>query len=246
MRNSTRFVATLSLVLAAVALPAHSATVTLCGPTVCYEYNDDPGVNTGINVFGAPSLLAGSDFLEFTPTTFTVSASNGGSQSLTAVFLFDRIYSATGGEIQFLAVWDSGNYRILGGGQVSDTIQLVVTDVLDNGNSAFPEQVTDTQVFQTGFATGISPVNWWNAAVISPGDAFADLATSVSLQISNTLSATTFSAGQFASIVKSLTVASAAAALQPEVVIPVPAALWLFASAAGLLGLMRRRITTTG
>ena len=80
-----------------VSAPVSAALVTLCGPNVCYEYDNDPAVNAGITLFGAPSLLGMSDVLEFTPTAFSASSS-GGVATTSAVFQFKRIYSIGGGE----------------------------------------------------------------------------------------------------------------------------------------------------
>lgn len=216
---------------------AHAALVNLCGPMVCYEYDNDAMNNPGINSFGAPTLLGGSDVLEFTPTTFGLISTGGSVETLSAVFQFTRVYTTNGGEITSLSVTDSGDYRILNGGSVSDSLRLTSTDLNDDsGLPGFPESVTDLQVFSTAAPTpGFSFVNWSLTSSIDPAAAFNDVADVVNLQIHNVLDAVTYAAGQQAIIAKKLVLTTGVA------VVPIPAAAWLFGSALGLLGWGVRR-----
>lgn len=233
--------AAIVVVAAATFMPmqaAQAALVNLCGPNVCYEYDNDITNNPGIAQFGAPSLLAGSDVLEFTPTSFGLISAGGSTESMTADFKFNRVYTTNGSEITSLSVTDSGDYRILNGGTVSDTLRLTSVDqVDDNSLPGFPESVTDLQVFTTSTPTpGFTFVNWVLTSSLDPATAFNDLASVVNLQIHNVLDAVTYGAGQQAIIAKKLVLTTGVSA------VPVPATAWLFGSAFGLLLWARRKL----
>lgn len=233
-------------VLGAIAapLPASAAIVSLCGPNICYEYDSNPGVNAGITLFGAPTLLSGSDTLEFTPTAFSASAANGGIQTTTATFQFSRVYSISGAEIVSFTVNESGDYRIINGGAVSASLRLQSVDKVNNGlGGSFPEVAVTSPIpnWSTTTPTGFTPSgpfgfqNWSLSASLTPAALFQDLANVVDLQIQNTLDAFTFASGQQAFIQKKLTLVTS--------VVPVPAAVWLFGSALAGIGFLRRRAT---
>ena len=121
-------------------LAAVAAPVTLCGPSVCYEFDDDPGVNPGVAVYGLPTLLGGSDYLQFTPTTFLALGANGTAQTVSTVFQFDSIYTTPGFEISAIAVQEFGDYRIVNGGTVAANLRLQAVDQFnDTGYGGFPE-----------------------------------------------------------------------------------------------------------
>lgn len=244
MTRTTRACHLLGLagVVGAFALPgaALAAPVTLCGPNVCYEYDNNPAINAGITLFGAPTLLIGSDTLAFTPTAFSASATNGAIVTTTATFQFSRVYSTNGAEIVDITVNEDGDYRILGGGTVSASIRLQSLDIVNNGGGGFPQvAITNpnpsfTASTPTGtFAAPGSFANWNLSASLSPAAAFQDLATEVNFQIQNTLSAFTFGSPQLAFIQKKLTITTT--------LVPVPAAVWLLGSALAGVGFLRRR-----
>lgn len=214
-------------------VPASAALVTLCGPNICYEYDNDPAVNAGITLFGAPSLLSMSDVLEFTPTAFSASSS-GGPVTTSAVFQFKRIYSIGGEEIASITVAESGDYQILqAGGWVNANLRLQVVDQTnDNPTPGFPEVVAPQFNWNSSTVTGFPLANWSLTGTVTPAASFDDLATVVDLQIQNMLQAFA-PAGGFSYIQKKLTLTTA--------VVPVPAAVWLFGSGLALLGWLRRR-----
>ncbi len=219
------------------AYPVNAALVTLCGPNVCYEYDDDPLVNPGIGgaAFGTPTLLTNSDVLAFTPTAFSAQAQDaGGSDTNVQSFNFTRIYSLTGAELVNLSASESGDYQIINGGTVSAQLDLEITDLVDDfGTTGFPESATGGGNFSSSTPTGFVPAEWSLDGSISPAAAFEDLANDISLMVTNTLQADTTAAGEFARIDKKLF-------LTVTTIVPVPAAVWLFGSALlGLGGLWR-------
>jgi len=236
---------------------SQAALVQLCGPSICYEYDDNPLVNTGLAYYGAPVLLGGSDTLKFTPTNFDVDSDPGNNNpldpnyipgpTLTAVFAFTRVWSTWGAEIGDISVSESGDYQILGDASVSANLRVQVVDLVDDGSPTlgFPEQIVDIKNFNSSTPTGLAFGNWSLASSVSPSSVFTDLATSVDLSVQNTLQAFSGPGGGYGYIAKKLFLTvSTVASIPPSEVVPIPAAAWLFGSAFGLLGLARRRIAT--
>ena len=159
--------ASLAVVTAGMtALPAAAVPVTLCGPTICYEYDNNPLVNAGISLFGAPVLLGGSDTLKFNPTAFNADSDPGTlaipGPTVTSVFQFTRVYTTNGGEIASISVTESGDYQILDGGSstgfVNVNMRLQSVDNVDNGaqTPGFPEYVNPIFNWNTTTPTGFA------------------------------------------------------------------------------------------
>ncbi len=240
MKNSPRQIisATSLAVAAAFASPVHAAPVQLCGQTLCYEYDNDPAINDGLLLFGAPRLLGNSDVLSFTPSVFYATAfGTDGFDERTASFHFSRIWSPAGFEIGTISISDSGDYQLLNGGVVSASLKLQSRDLVDDGHGpGYLESVTTENGFSSSAPTGPAFENWSFANDIDPAASFSDLATSVDLSIFGRLQATTGSPEQIAFVARklSLTVATA--------VVPAPAGGLLLATASlALLARLRRR-----
>jgi hypothetical protein len=91
--------------------------------------------------------------------------------------------------------------------------------------------------WNTSTPTGFSLVNWSLTGTVTPAALFSDLATDIDFSIQNTLQA--FAASpDYALVQKKLSLTITAVST-----VPVPAAVWLFGSGLGLLGLLRRRTT---
>ena len=78
MRRSSVLLSSVGVLTAGVfTLPVQAALILNCGPTICYEYDNNPAANAGIVQFGAPTLLPASDILKFTPTNFNADSDPG-------------------------------------------------------------------------------------------------------------------------------------------------------------------------
>src|SRR5690606_7225886 len=99
----------------------------------------------------------------------------------------------------------------------------------------FAESTAPQFNWNTSTPTGFAFANWSLTGVISPAALFSDLATDVDFSIQNTLQA--FAASpSYAFIQKKLSLTVTATST-----VPVPGAVWLFGSALGVFGFMRRR-----
>ena len=223
------------------ALPANAVPVNLCGTSICYEYDNDALVNPGISAYGAPTLLSGNT-LKFVPTNFN--ADSDASTSIPGptrveLFKFSRVYTTDGGEIASISVTESGDYQIIGAGFVNVNMRLQSVDNVDDGAATpgFPETTAPQFNWNTSTPTGGPLVNWALTGTVTPAALFSDLATDIDFSIQNTLQAFATSPN-YAFVQKKLSLTITATST-----IPVPAAVWLFGSGLGLLGLLRRRTT---
>ncbi len=223
-------------------IQAQAATLQLCGPAICYEFdNNAAGGNPGVALYGLPVLLGNSDTLKFSPSSFDADSDLGSAiptPGESATFVFSRIFTRFGGEVGTISIAEDGDYQIIGDASVSANLVVRINDLVDDGpgfGSPFSEQITDSQWFATSTPTGGPLANWHLASVLSPAAVFSDLASSVDLSIENHLMASAGVGGGYAYIAKKLLLTVSAA------VVPVPAAFWLAASALALLGGLRRR-----
>lgn len=237
-----------AMLLALATTPAQAVPITLCGNSICYVYDNDPMVNAGITLYGAPTLLGNSDTLKFAPTAFDADSDPGTTGIPTptesAVFLFSSVYSLNGtDEIGTIQVSEDGDYQILGDAGVAANLGVTVIDIVDNppATPGFPEQLVDNQVFTSSTPTGLAFAQWSLASMVSPATVFTDLASNVELSISNTLQAFSGPGGGYGYIAKKLLLTVSASTPPDNTNIPVPAAAWLFASGLGLMGWLRRR-----
>jgi len=207
---------------------SQAATVTLCGPGVCYEYDD---AQAAVASFGLPTLI-GNDII-FTPATFRADAADGGTDSISATFQFDRVYTTmSGDEILNITAYEDGDYRIIQNGSVSGDLYLRAISLV-----AIEDTLDTDSVNFSGDSGGLQL--WSMSAAVNPAAVFNDLANNMRLTLQNDLFASTSTVGDRAWIEKKLVLTITT--LLPATPIPVPAAVWLFGSALGLLGWVRHR-----
>jgi hypothetical protein len=132
---------------------------------------------------------------------------------------------------------ESGDYQIIGAGFVNVNMRLQSVDNVDDGapTPGFAESTAPQFNWNTSTPTGGPLVNWSLTGVITPAALFSDLATDIDFSIQNTLQAFA-SSPSYAFVQKKLSLQVTAVST-----VPVPAAAWLFGSALGVFGLMRRR-----
>lgn len=223
------------LIAVFLAPTAHAALVSLCGTSVCYEYQDDPIQNPGIAVLGAPTLLGNSNVLSFLPTTFHGEAA-GGQSSVEAAFHFSRVWSPQGLEIDAIRATSLGDYQALGDGTVTTGLWLTAVDhVNDGGSSGYPESTSVAGIFGPAGGTGLPFLNWNLDGALHPAEAFVDLASSVSLTIVTRLDSMALEPGDGVFLAQKLLLVS-------TTTVPAPSALPLaLTGLAGLLGWKGRK-----
>lgn len=224
MRSRNLFVAATAL-LATMSLPVNAALVILPGDTINYVYDDVVNASA-LALFGTPTIVG--DEVRFLPPSFRAESVNGaGSDIVSANFIFNRVYSASGDEIVSIQLIEFGDYEIIGGDSASVDMLLTVSN-----NSNFLEMASSSDSFDpTGDSGGAQ--TWLLRTELNPALEFDSIANDVALTIQNTLTAITDANGETAWIQKKITLVATT--------VPVPAAAWLFASGLGLLTVARRR-----
>jgi hypothetical protein len=141
------------LLLGSVSFTSQAASVTQCGPTICYTYDD---AQSAVGLFGTPTLVG--DSLVFLPPDFRAESLNGaGTDIVSANFIFDEIYTISGTDIADLTVFESGDYETINGDEVGADLLLTVVNLADPGFPPIPETGTSLSTFlATGDSGGCS------------------------------------------------------------------------------------------
>ncbi len=207
---------------------ANALTVTQCGPTICYEYDD---AQAAVAQFGTPTMSG--DSMVFLIPSFRAESDDGlsgtggdGYVEVSAGFVIDSVYALSGEAIQLISLTEFFDYDIINGGEVTAELDLIVTDTssLETGN--------DLMGFTVSGDTGGQQAMTINGS-FAPDLAFTGPANDLEVIISDTLTADTDAAGENAWIQKKVTLATT--------IVPIPAAAWLFLSGLGcLLGFSRK------
>lgn len=207
---------------------ASAATVEVCGDLICYQWDDS---QPALDLFGAPALI-GNNLLFVTgnPMPFRAESLDGaGSADVNATLVIDRVYTISGLDIASIVLREAGDWEVNQNGSVMSDLFLQGASLADVADVA-----TDTaSVDGSGDSGGLQL--WNTESTISPAAAFAGAANDLVLTLQNTLGATTDANGDRAFIEKKYVAVI-------TTVVPIPPAVWLFGSALGLLGWIRRRI----
>lgn len=197
-----------------------AASVTLCGPNICYVYED---TQAGIAYFGAPTLVG--DDLRFLPTTFMAMASiaNPTVDIRTATFVIDQIYASGGQALATVGVTEIGDHRVRGSGEASADLFLLVSS-----NASSESAIATAGVEQIGDSAGFQ--NWSIAAAVDATTAFSQLTYNVALTLQDNLVAVAAGGDALYAFIqkKGVTVSVAA--------VPLPATAWLLLPGIAMLG----------
>jgi len=225
-------------VLSVFAVTANAASVTLYGTDVSFTFDDSTLFGGGV---GTEAIVVGNSIF-FQPTDFRAESTNG---SPAAVSVSDTLnitvaVTSTGYVMNEFTLVEFGDYQLSAGDtSVTASGRLQVTSQTTTScPSGFNIICKDTDIFNaTGLDTVGSTTDWSGSAGVNLSDVSGwGSDTLVTAQIQNNLGATTLNDGETAWIQKKL----GGVGLEVSVV-PVPAAVWLFGSALGMLGWMRRR-----
>lgn len=213
-------------------------TCTLTGPNVIWQYDIDDSNNPGIGLYGDPSLLG--DVVQFIPPSFVAASADGGTATagIGQDFIFDSVSLIGGAQLQGIEVVEFGDYEITSGDgdnsdRVSADLGVTVASNVVGGDFGIALGSFDAAGDSGGQQTWQISATW-TPFLLGNSTGLDGLfnALDVSLRIQNRLEAVTTGIGDAAQIQKKISVAA---------VVPVPAAAWLFGSALGLLGWIRRR-----
>jgi len=210
---------------------AQAATVTLFGDDVKFTFDD-------ATEFGGGNVIGNSIF--FLPTTFKVESLDGAGPDTLNVTLNVAIERTTlGYEMEDFALAESGDYELNGAGaSVTASGQFRITSNTKLCGGSFP--CMDEEIFAAGPLTVTGALTAWSAGTTID---LADTAgwitdTAVTMTLENRLNATTLNAGVGETAFIEKKFEGVGILVNP---IPIPGAVWLFGSAIGLLGWMRRR-----
>ena len=199
----------------------NAASVTECGPNICYAYDD---AQAAVALYGTPTLIG--DSLRFLPQNFRAQSDDGaGLVTTSASFYFDNVYSLGGEIIDDIVIREFGDYEITNGDRVSDQLTLTADNNLAGGTASQGE------LFEaTGGTTGLQ--RWEILNTLNVNSQFQS--NSLNLTVTNMLEAQTDASGESAWIQKKLKI-------QAVTAVPLPAGVWLMISALGALGGLARR-----
>jgi hypothetical protein len=226
-----------ALVALLMAFGSQATLVTVYGTDVKFTYEDS-------TAFGTANVIGNNIF--FLPTTFLAESLNGEGAVTNNVTLNIEVEATTVDySMNAFQLAEEGDYKLNGtDASVSANGQFRITSLTKTcGIGIFAPICKDEQIFDAGPLTvnTNSPVTWNAGALIDLTDTeFWDTDTKVTMTIENLLTATTLNTevGETAFIQKKFVGGGVGIIINP---VPVPGAVWLFGSAIGLLGWMRRR-----
>jgi len=203
----------------------NAATITQFGDDVSFTYDDSTLYGTGV-IFG--------NSIFFTPIAFLAESLDGaGLDTATATLNIDVHATTSGYSMSNFTIFEDGDYRLKGSGASVDADGFFRATSLTTACGLPPCQ--DTVLFDAGtFADTGGAFDLWNMGGSLNLSWGSD--TDVRLTVQNNLTAETLASGEIAFIQKKFSITIPG--------VPVPAAVWLFASGLlGLIGVARRKAT---
>lgn len=220
------------VLLAWASVPVDAATISACGPNVCYEYDN---AQVAIGLTGTPTLVG--DSMVFLPPSFAAVSSGGAGWVTTGGgsgnFIFSRVWTVNSlNEITDFKVHEEFDYDIINNGEVRAALYVQARSL----NLATDGTSTTANFVSTGDSLGnqIATLD----ATIYPEAVFVAAANNMQVGIQNTLRAYTGAAGEYAFIQKKFTLTT-----ETLSTVPVPGAVWLLGSGLGLMAWLRRRMS---
>lgn len=202
---------------------AVAAPVTLFGDDVSFSYDD-------ATLYGTATVVGNSIF--FNPVSFIAqSANTDGTVTLSETLDITVVATTAGFSITDLLLAENGDYFLNGD---STSVDVTGTFTAISQTTAF----SDSNALSGGALTTQGVLTEWmiNSAIGLGDTAGWGQDTSIMLTLENELEAISNALGESATIQKKF--GAFGVAINP--VIPIPATLWLFGSALGLLGWVRR------
>jgi hypothetical protein len=223
------------------ALSANAAVQNYCGPNLCYEWDD---AQAAVTYYGQPNF-AGDDAY-FLPNIFEARSADGvgvhsgtNTDTVDGTFVFSKIWTVNAAnEVASIYAYEEGDYEInYAGGNVTGDLYLSAFGL----NAVEPTVIGTDSVAFSGVSGGIQ--GWNMSTTIMPGNSLSQIANNLTLTIQNTLTAftTDASAGSELAWIEKKLILEINTVIPVGVEVPVPAAVWLFGSALGMLGVARRR-----
>lgn len=211
--------ATALVCLGLASLSANAAIVTLYGDDVSFTFDD-------ATLYGSGTVVGNNIY--FTPADFKAESLNGAGLVQASEMLNLQVEVTTAGYwLEEFALNELGDYLLNGAGASASASGTFSVSSNTNANS-------DSNNFDAGPLTVQGALTEWSTS------SFIDISwgtdTDVDIDIMNLLQASTTDLGEQALVQKKVGLVGV-----EITAVPVPAAVWLFGSALGMLGWLRRK-----